>query len=110
MKPNKLTIKKYLAFLLKNFIDKQMERAKERRRRRLAKKRGYWYCAHCDTMHGPRIIEYSIFGGTVDSVCSIGKQEYLAWVPEAEEDEPYTEDDFTPFVRGIEFTITEERP
>ena len=102
MKPDKITIKRYLKILFKDFVSKQKEIAKKRRFKRLTKKRGYWYCAHCDAMHDPRTIEYVVFGGNVNSVCSVGKKEYLAWVPEEKGDQPYTEEDFRPFIRGIE--------
>lgn len=69
-------------------------------RYRRQKRRGMWYCAYCDKMHHKRVIEHQIADGMVDSVCSLGRAEYLKYNPKLEADQQYTPNDFRALVAG----------
>lgn len=87
-KPNTIDLWTYILF--------KLAKLEERWQRR----RGMWYCAHCHKMHHKRVIEYRIADGLVDSVCSLGRDEYLKPDPELADYEQYAEKDFRPFVAG----------
>jgi hypothetical protein len=64
------------------------------------KKLGMWYCTYCDTWHSKRVIEFEVFDGLVDSVCSLGREEYLKHNPELSDEEQFTPADFEAMYAG----------
>ena len=79
------------------------ERALRRRQRQW--RRGMWYCAHCDKMHGRRVVEYQMADGLVDSVCSLGRTELLQYQADLAENEQYRPEDFRPLLAGQPFQV-----
>lgn len=90
-----------------SILELMKRKAAERRNRRRQKRwqrqrdRGMWYCTHCDKMHGKRVVEYNIDKDQCcDSVCSIGRRE---WIDESKNDpneKALAENDFYKFVAG----------
>jgi len=79
----------------------QKEKRAAKRYARL-RKRGMWYCVYCDQLHGKRVVEYQIADGLVDSVCSLGRDQYLKHNPELADDQQYTPEDFRALVNKID--------
>ena len=103
MEPKTLSFTSYIKFLFLHYCKRRKAEIEKKRCEKLLK-HGYWYCAHCNKIHPPRVVEYEVLGGELDSVCSVGKLEYLAHDPTLMDDEIYFDGDFKPFVKGLPFS------